>query len=134
MENEEITPKSVYDKLIVDRSAFDRIQHAGGFVSVNTSGNTQDANAIPIPKAEKLKLDVGTVKNALEFLEQKGFVTSKSGIYSIEQLKAFQGLQLINNSGYDAPFKIESFNVTATIDGFMEEYLIRRHKPSGKDK
>ncbi len=36
--------------LIVDRSAFDRIQHAGGFVSVNTSGNTQDANAIPIPK------------------------------------------------------------------------------------
>ncbi|MFT5858292.1 MAG: succinate dehydrogenase / fumarate reductase iron-sulfur subunit [Flavobacteriaceae bacterium] len=38
--------------LVVDRSAFDRIQHAGGFVSVNTSGNTQDANAIPIPKAD----------------------------------------------------------------------------------
>jgi succinate dehydrogenase / fumarate reductase iron-sulfur subunit len=36
--------------LITDRSAFDRIQHAGGFVSVNTSGNTQDANAIPINK------------------------------------------------------------------------------------
>ena len=36
--------------LVVDRSAFDRIQHAGGFISVNTSGNTQDANAIPIPK------------------------------------------------------------------------------------
>lgn len=36
--------------LVVDRSAFDRIQHAGGFVSVNTSGNTQDANAIPVPK------------------------------------------------------------------------------------
>ena len=36
--------------LVVDRSAFDRIQHVGGFVSVNTSGNTQDANAIPIPK------------------------------------------------------------------------------------
>ena len=30
---------------------FDRIQHAGGFISVNTSGNTQDANAIPIEKA-----------------------------------------------------------------------------------
>ena len=40
----------VIKDLIVDRSAFDRIQHAGGFVSVNTSGNTQDANAIPIPK------------------------------------------------------------------------------------
>ncbi|MDA0357203.1 MAG: succinate dehydrogenase/fumarate reductase iron-sulfur subunit [Bacteroidetes bacterium] len=36
--------------LVIDRSAFDRIQHAGGFISVNTSGNTQDANAIPISK------------------------------------------------------------------------------------
>ncbi len=36
--------------LIVDRSALDRIQHAGGYISVNTSGNTQDANAIPIEK------------------------------------------------------------------------------------
>ena len=36
--------------LIVDRSAFDRIQHAGGYISVNTSGNTQDANSIPIEK------------------------------------------------------------------------------------
>ena len=41
----------VIKDLMVDRSAFDRIIQAGGFVSVNTSGNTQDANAIPIPKA-----------------------------------------------------------------------------------
>ncbi|AXG69338.1 fumarate reductase iron-sulfur subunit [Kordia sp. SMS9] len=40
----------VIKDLIVDRSSFDRIQHAGGFISVNTSGNTQDANAIPINK------------------------------------------------------------------------------------
>ncbi len=40
----------VIKDLIVDRSAFDRIQQAGGFVSVNTSGNTQDANSIPINK------------------------------------------------------------------------------------
>ena len=40
----------VIKDLIVDRSSFDRIQQAGGFISVNTSGNTQDANAIPIPK------------------------------------------------------------------------------------
>jgi succinate dehydrogenase / fumarate reductase iron-sulfur subunit len=40
----------VVKDLAVNRSAFDRIQHAGGFVSVNTSGNTQDANAIPINK------------------------------------------------------------------------------------
>jgi succinate dehydrogenase / fumarate reductase iron-sulfur subunit len=36
--------------LMVDRSALDRIQQAGGYISVNTSGNSQDANAIPISK------------------------------------------------------------------------------------
>ena len=40
----------VIKALMVDRSAFERIQQAGGYISVNTSGNTQDANAIPIPK------------------------------------------------------------------------------------
>jgi succinate dehydrogenase / fumarate reductase iron-sulfur subunit len=35
--------------LVVDRSAFDRIIQAGGFISVNT-GSAPDANAIPIPK------------------------------------------------------------------------------------
>ena len=40
----------VIKDLVVDRSAFDRIQQAGGFVSVNTSGNTIDANTIPINK------------------------------------------------------------------------------------
>ena len=40
----------VIKDLIVDRSSFDRIQQAGGFISVNTSGNTIDANAIPISK------------------------------------------------------------------------------------
>jgi succinate dehydrogenase / fumarate reductase iron-sulfur subunit len=40
----------VIKDLVVDRSAFDRIQQAGGFVSVNTSGNPVDANTIPIPK------------------------------------------------------------------------------------
>ena len=42
----------VIKDLIVDRSAFDRIQHAGGYISVNTSGNTQDANSIPINKTD----------------------------------------------------------------------------------
>src|SRR5688572_13035067 len=35
--------------LVVDRTAFDRIQQAGGFVSVNTGG-VPDANEIPIAK------------------------------------------------------------------------------------
>ncbi len=40
----------VIKDLIVDRSSFERIQQAGGFISVNTSGNTIDANTIPINK------------------------------------------------------------------------------------
>ena len=40
----------VVKDLMIDRSAFDRIQHAGGYISVNTSGNTIDANAIPVNK------------------------------------------------------------------------------------
>jgi succinate dehydrogenase / fumarate reductase, iron-sulfur subunit len=39
----------VIKDLVVDRSAFDRIIQAGGYVSVNT-GNAQDANALPVPK------------------------------------------------------------------------------------
>lgn len=42
----------VVKDLVVDRTAFDRVMNAGGFVSVNTSGNTQDANAIPVPKVD----------------------------------------------------------------------------------
>lgn len=40
----------VIKDLVVDRSAFDRVMSAGGFISVNTSGNTVDANALPIEK------------------------------------------------------------------------------------
>jgi succinate dehydrogenase / fumarate reductase iron-sulfur subunit len=39
----------VIKDLVVDRTAFDRIIQAGGYISVNT-GAVQDANAIPIPK------------------------------------------------------------------------------------
>ncbi|UTW64289.1 succinate dehydrogenase/fumarate reductase iron-sulfur subunit [bacterium SCSIO 12741] len=42
----------VVKDLVVDRSSFDRIIQAGGFVSTNTSGNTLDANAIPVPKED----------------------------------------------------------------------------------
>jgi len=42
-------PFPVIKDLVVDRTAFDRIQQAGGYVSVNTGG-IPDGNAIPIPK------------------------------------------------------------------------------------
>jgi succinate dehydrogenase / fumarate reductase iron-sulfur subunit len=43
-------PFPVIKDLVVDRAAFDRIQAAGGFISVNTMGRLVDANAIPVPK------------------------------------------------------------------------------------
>ncbi len=42
-------PFPVIRDLVTDRSAFDRIQARGGFVSIGT-GHAPDANAIPIPK------------------------------------------------------------------------------------
>ncbi|MDX1363474.1 MAG: succinate dehydrogenase/fumarate reductase iron-sulfur subunit [Arenibacter latericius] len=51
----------VIKDLMVDRSSFERIQQAGGYISVNTSGNTQDANSIPIDKhAADMAMDSAT--------------------------------------------------------------------------
>jgi succinate dehydrogenase / fumarate reductase iron-sulfur subunit len=50
----------VLKDLIVDRSAFDRVIQAGGFVSVNTGG-APDANATPISKVDAdLAMDAAT--------------------------------------------------------------------------
>ena len=79
----------VIKDLIVDRSAFERIQQAGGFISVNTSGNTQDANALPIQKVSADKAFdaatcigcaacVATCKNSSAML----FVAAKVSQYS----------------------------------------------------
>ena len=80
----------VVKDLAVDRSAFDRVQHAGGFVSVNTSGNTQDANNIPINKHDADKAFdaatcigcgacVASCKNASAML----FVSAKVSQYAL---------------------------------------------------
>jgi len=42
-------PFPIIKDLVVDRSAFDRIIEAGGYVSVNTGG-APDGNALPVPK------------------------------------------------------------------------------------
>lgn len=44
-------PFPVIKDLVVDRSAFDRIIQAGGFISANT-GAAPDAHATPVPKAD----------------------------------------------------------------------------------
>ena len=43
-------PFPVIKDLVVDRSSFDRIMEAGGYISVKTGGSP-DANAIPVPKS-----------------------------------------------------------------------------------
>ena len=80
----------VIKDLVVDRTAFERIQQAGGFISVNTSGNTQDANNILIPKEDAdLSMDaatcigcgacVATCKNSSAML----FVSAKVSQYAL---------------------------------------------------
>ncbi len=80
----------VIKDLVVDRMAFERIQQAGGYISVNTSGNTQDANALPISKhAADEAMDsaacigcgacVATCKNSSAML----FVSAKVSQYAL---------------------------------------------------
>jgi len=76
-------PFPVIKDLMVDRTAFDKIIEAGGYISVNTGG-VPDANAIPIPKEDAdISMDaaacigcgacVATCKNASAML----FVAAK---------------------------------------------------------
>lgn len=82
-------PFPIIKDLVVDRSAFDRIMEAGGYVSVNTGG-VPDANAIPIPKRDAdISMDaascigcgacVAACKNASAML----FVSAKVSQYSM---------------------------------------------------
>lgn len=90
--------------LITDRESFDRIQQAGGYVSVNTSGNTQDANAIPINKDNAdAAFDaascigcgacVAACKNASAML----FVSAKVSQYALLPQGQVEGTRRVNN-------------------------------------
>lgn len=79
----------VLKDLVVDRTAFDRIMEAGGYVSVKTGG-APDGNAIPIPKQNaELAMDaaacigcgacVAACKNASAML----FVSAKVSQYAL---------------------------------------------------
>lgn len=104
----------VIKDLIVDRSAFDRIQQAGGYISVNTSGNTQDANAIPITKENADKsfdaatcigcgACVATCKNGAAML----FVSAKISQFSLlpqgrpeAKLRALNMVEQMDKEGF----------------------------------
>ena len=90
--------------LIVDRSAMDRIQQAGGFISVNTSGNTQDANNIPINKHDADKAFdaatcigcgacVATCKNASAML----FVSAKISQFALLPQGQIEAKERVDN-------------------------------------
>jgi succinate dehydrogenase / fumarate reductase iron-sulfur subunit len=89
--------------LVVDRSAFDRVIKAGGYVSVNT-GNAPDGNAIPVPGVtQEIAMDaaacigcgacVAACKNASAML----FVSAKvSQLAVLPQGKTERGERVIN--------------------------------------
>jgi succinate dehydrogenase / fumarate reductase, iron-sulfur subunit len=89
--------------LVVDRSAFDRIIQAGGYVSVNT-GNAPDGNAIPVPgTVQETAMDaaacigcgacVAACKNASAML----FVSAKvSQLAVLPQGKAERGERVLS--------------------------------------
>ena len=104
----------VIKDLVVDRSAFDRIQQAGGFISINTSGNTQDGNAIPISKhAADEAMDaatcigcgacVATCKNSSAML----FVGAKVSQYA-----------LLPQGQVEAPDRVQNMVVQMDLEGF----------------
>ena len=104
----------VIKDLVVDRSAFDRIQQAGGFISINTSGNTQDGNAIPISKqAADEAMDaatcigcgacVATCKNSSAML----FVGAKVSQYA-----------LLPQGQVEAPDRVKNMVYQMDLEGF----------------
>jgi succinate dehydrogenase / fumarate reductase iron-sulfur subunit len=94
----------VIKDLVVDRTAFERIQQAGGFISVNTSGNTQDANSLPISKKNADEaMDaaacigcgacVATCKNSSAML----FVGAKVAQYALLPQGQVEAVDRVNN-------------------------------------
>ena len=107
----------VVKDLAVDRSAFDRIIQSGGYVSVNSSGNPLDANAIPVPKSDADEAFnaatcigcgacVATCKNASAML----FVSAKVSQFALlpqgqpERMSArWQGSCMVDQMDKDEP-------------------------------
>tara|TARA_B100000579_G_scaffold349244_1_gene302751 strand:+ start:282 stop:1049 length:768 start_codon:yes stop_codon:yes gene_type:complete len=96
----------VHRDLIVDRTAFDRIQRAGGFISVRT-GSVPDANETPIPKEDSdLAMDaaqcigcgacVASCKNASAMLFVAAKVSHLSLVPQGQPERARRALSMVN--------------------------------------
>ncbi|MFA5298024.1 MAG: succinate dehydrogenase/fumarate reductase iron-sulfur subunit [Lutibacter sp.] len=129
----------VIKDLVIDRMAFERVQQAGGFISVNTSGNTQDANSIPISKhAADLSMDaascigcgacVAACKNssAMLFVSAKvsqfallpqGQIEAKDRVMNMVAQMDIEGFGSCSNTGaceIECPKEIKITNIART--------------------
>lgn len=139
----------VIKDLSVDRSAFDRVIQAGGYVSVNTSGNTLDANAIPIPKVDADKAFdaatcigcgacVATCKNssAMLFVSAKvsqlallpqGQVEAKERVQNMVKQMDLEGFGNCTNTGaceVECPKGISLENIARMNREFLKAALV----------
>ena len=140
----------VVKDLIVDRSSFDRIQHAGGFISVNTSGNTQDANSLPIPKLDADKAFdaatcigcgacVATCKNASAMLYvsakvsqfallPQGKIEAKDRVLNMVEQMDKEGFGNCTNTGaceVECPKGISLENIARMNSEYLKASLVR---------
>lgn len=137
----------VIKDLVVDRSAFDRIISAGGFISVST-GNAQDANNLPIPKdnADDAFLSaacigcgacVAACKNAsaMLFVSAKinqlnqlpqGQVEAKSRVQKMLAQMDAEGFGACSNTGAcsaTCPKDISLSNIASSNSSFLKSFL-----------
>lgn len=137
----------VIKDLVVDRSAFDRIISAGGFISVST-GNAQDANNLPIPKenADDAFLSaacigcgacVAACKNAsaMLFVSAKinqlnqlpqGQVEAKSRVQKMLAQMDAEGFGACSNTGAcsaTCPKDISLSNIANSNSSFLKSFL-----------
>lgn len=142
----------VIKDLIVDRSAFDRIIQAGGYISVNT-GNAVDANTIPIAKdiadeafADAMCIGCGACVAACKNSSAMLFVAAKvshlallpqgqperqrRAVNMVEQMDA-EGFGACSNSGTCAAVCPKEISLT-TIAQLNREYLQARSHPRSR--
>ena len=145
----------VIKDLSVDRSSFDRIIQAGGYVSVNT-GAAPDANAIPIPKEDAdsafdaatcigCGACVATCKNAsamlfvsakvsqLALLPQGAPERQERALRMVEQMDK-EGFGNCTNTGaceVECPKGISIENIARMNREFFRASLVKKKKKAG---
>jgi succinate dehydrogenase / fumarate reductase iron-sulfur subunit len=147
----------VIKDLAVDRAAFDRIQQAGGYVSVNTGG-VPDANIIPIPKViadeafnSATCIGCGACVAACKNASAMLFVSAKvsqlallpqgqperySRVQAMVAQMDEEGFGNCTNTGAceaECPKEITLTNISRMNNDFFSAKLFREHSANGSD-